>query len=553
MSSVSQQSQARPNPVIINLEKTPSAVLTRANGEPTGPDILAHQEATVAELSSGRSPTSDSPTATTAAARPGPSSSANSDELPPLPDDIARPAVSNSELDTTSALPATSNSSVQSPGAFEAESRITDETTATSNSPVRSPKDGAELPPLPADIAHPTLPKFTPDAPGTVIATPSQVLVLPNLAPDASRTSTAAVNPAVTSSDDASSSAPSNTEEDTLPSRPSGNERLSFPFSAPRSSHRVDRDPTNAPLNKPTREPTISGSDSADADSSKSAPPEVKLSALAERGAAVTAAPTNPLDAATNPHFTAVPGSPLGPDNGHGTDLRASSIPPAIEDQGSTGPTSNSFSSDRPSSHSILGPDLEREVERIARNQEAESRSLSKNERQPGGALIDTTASDPRTQFQLDTSRAPSPAEARPIRAIPVPEDWVPLAPRNWSAQRKYWAAAATCHLPLYFQDPVLERYGHSVEQFVGPLGRYLTYPVDDPMQSTQRNQILQPFFSAGLFGLQIAAWPYNLIMDPPWEAQYDLGYYRPGDNIPIDTYWLPLHGYGPPLHGSRY
>jgi hypothetical protein len=107
--------------------------------------------------------------------------------------------------------------------------------------------------------------------------------------------------------------------------------------------------------------------------------------------------------------------------------------------------------------------------------------------------------------------------------------------------------------LPLYFQDPVLERYGHSVEQFVGPLGRYLTYPVDDPTQSTQRNQIVQPFFSAGLFALQIAAWPYNLIMDPPWEAQYDLGYYRPGDNIPNDTYWLPLHGYGPPLHGSNY
>jgi len=165
----------------------------------------------------------------------------------------------------------------------------------------------------------------------------------------------------------------------------------------------------------------------------------------------------------------------------------------------------------------------------------------------------DSTASDLRMQTQQDISRAPSPAEARPIKAIPVPEDWVPLGPRDWTPQRKYWAAAATCHLPLYFQDPVLERYGHSVEQFFGPHGRYLTYPVDDPTQSTQRNQILQPFFSAGLFGLQIIAWPYNLIMDPPWEAQYDLGYYRPGDQIPTDTYWLPLHGYGPPLHGSKY
>ena len=139
-----------------------------------------------------------------------------------------------------------------------------------------------------------------------------------------------------------------------------------------------------------------------------------------------------------------------------------------------------------------------------------------------------------------DISRAPSPAEARPIKAIPVPEDWVPLAARNWSPQRKYFAAAATCHLPLYFQDAALERYGHPVEQFVGPVGRFLSYPVDDPKQSTQRNQILQPFFSAGLMALQIAAWPYNAIMDPPWEAQYDLGYYRPGDMVPIGYLLAP-------------
>ena len=163
------------------------------------------------------------------------------------------------------------------------------------------------------------------------------------------------------------------------------------------------------------------------------------------------------------------------------------------------------------------------------------------------------STSNLQTQTQYDIARAPSPAEARPIKAIPVPEDWVPLAPRSWTPQRKYWAAAATCHLPLYFQDPVLERYGHSVEQFVGPLGRFLTYPVDDPKQSIQRNQIIQPFFSYGLFALQIAAWPYNGIMDPPWEAQYDLGYYRPGDMVPNDIYWLPLHGYGPPLRGNHY
>jgi hypothetical protein len=232
----------------------------------------------------------------------------------------------------------------------------------------------------------------------------------------------------------------------------------------------------------------------------------------------------------------------------------SSPLPTAIENPPAVASPSDTLIPSRPNPPSTLQPELKREVEMIVRKQEDELRRRQQLPGQPPPPPRDnTTISDLRAQTQLDISRAPSPAEARPIKAIPVPEDWVPLPPRTWVAQRKYWAAAATCHLPLYFQDPVLERYGHSVEQFLGPVGRYFTYPLDDPTQSTQRNQILQPFFSAGLFALQVAALPYNLIMDPPWEAQYDLGYYRPGDNIPTDTYWLPLHGYGPPLRGSNY
>ena len=162
-----------------------------------------------------------------------------------------------------------------------------------------------------------------------------------------------------------------------------------------------------------------------------------------------------------------------------------------------------------------LRPFEERRVTEIMARQEREdvvrNQIQARPQPQPDGTVPrEASSSNLQTQTQYDISRAPSPAEARPIKAIPVPEDWVPLAARNWSPQRKYWAAAATCHLPLYFQDAALERYGHPVEQFVGPVGRYLTYPVDDPDQSTQRNQIIQPFFSAGLMALQIAAWPYN-------------------------------------------
>jgi hypothetical protein len=214
-----------------------------------------------------------------------------------------------------------------------------------------------------------------------------------------------------------------------------------------------------------------------------------------------------------------------------------------------------SFIPHRENPPTTLHPELQREVEEVARMQEEKlRRSQEAPAPMPPPGVGEMGLPTPtQTQTQVDISRAPSPAEARPIRAIPVPDDWVPLPRREWSPQRKYWAAAATCHLPLYFQDPMLERYGHSVETYFGPAGRYMTYPVDKPTESTQRNQMVQPFFSAGLFAWHIITWPYALIVDPPWEAQYDLGYWRPGDRIPTDLYYQPLHGTGPPLRGRQY
>jgi hypothetical protein len=277
-----------------------------------------------------------------------------------------------------------------------------------------------------------------------------------------------------------------------------------------------------------------------------------------------TAAPAAvaPAPAATDERPIPVP----QPDASAAAETNGAQAATAPATAGNTGPAptpaagsaeSNFFLPPRDNPRSTLRPEEERRVAEIKARQEREellhNQVSPPSSGRPGeGPSREGSTSNLQSQT-YDISRAPSPAEARPIKAIPVPEDWVPLAARTWSPQRKYFAAAATCHLPLYFQDAALERYGHPVEQFVGPVGRFLSYPVDDPKQSTQRNQIIQPFFSAGLMALQIAAWPYNAIMDPPWEAQYDLGYYRPGDMVPTDIYWLPLHGYGPPLRGNHY
>ncbi len=169
----------------------------------------------------------------------------------------------------------------------------------------------------------------------------------------------------------------------------------------------------------------------------------------------------------------------------------------------------------------------------------------------PGSSSSMNATDDPLVRLELP--RAPSPAEARPIRAILLPEQFDNLKPRQFDPRRKMWASAAVAHFPLYFQDPSLERYGISVEQRLGSKGRRLTYPIDDPKQSKLRNQLASPIISGGLFAFQIATFPLRAIADPPWESEYDLGYYRPGDVVPEDTVVLPWKGVGPLFKGNKY
>ena len=71
------------------------------------------------------------------------------------------------------------------------------------------------------------------------------------------------------------------------------------------------------------------------------------------------------------------------------------------------------------------------------------------------------------------------------------------------------WKAPGHCHKPLYFEQPQLERYGHTV----GP--------------------VLQPLISSAHFFTNISILPYKMGIHPPNECQYSLGYYRPGNCAP--------------------
>lgn len=82
---------------------------------------------------------------------------------------------------------------------------------------------------------------------------------------------------------------------------------------------------------------------------------------------------------------------------------------------------------------------------------------------------------------------------------------------RSWQPSTLTWKATGVCHKPLYFEEPQLERYGHTT------------------------GHIQQPLLSGAHFFLNLAALPYNAGINPPWECQYPLGYYRPGSCAP----WL--------------
>ena len=84
-----------------------------------------------------------------------------------------------------------------------------------------------------------------------------------------------------------------------------------------------------------------------------------------------------------------------------------------------------------------------------------------------------------------------------------------PFTGRSFQPICYSWAAPGLAINPLYFEEPALERYGHSF------------------------CPILQPVISAGHFVLTVPALPWLMAIDPPNECQYVLGYYRPGECAP--------------------
>ena len=78
------------------------------------------------------------------------------------------------------------------------------------------------------------------------------------------------------------------------------------------------------------------------------------------------------------------------------------------------------------------------------------------------------------------------------------------------------WKPANTCHLPLYFEDAMLERHGHV------------------------RWGHAQPIVSGAKFFATMPLLPYLKTMHPPCEYRYTLGHFRPGSCAPALKDHLP-------------
>ncbi|MCA9114751.1 MAG: hypothetical protein KDA79_06660 [Planctomycetaceae bacterium] len=81
------------------------------------------------------------------------------------------------------------------------------------------------------------------------------------------------------------------------------------------------------------------------------------------------------------------------------------------------------------------------------------------------------------------------------------------------------WVAPNITYRPLYYEDPALERYGHTLW---GPV---------------------QSVVSLARFGVQTAGLPYQASLHPYCKDVYPLGWYRPGECAPKKHYQIPLSG----------
>ena len=108
------------------------------------------------------------------------------------------------------------------------------------------------------------------------------------------------------------------------------------------------------------------------------------------------------------------------------------------------------------------------------------------------------------------------PNEIRLVDVDPRSSQVAAIGNRPFLPVQYEWEASNLYHLPIYFEDFCLERYGHT------------------------RHHLIQPFVSTGLFATQLLGIPYQMTIDPICKKRYVLGWHRPGDCVPHRYHQIP-------------
>lgn len=111
---------------------------------------------------------------------------------------------------------------------------------------------------------------------------------------------------------------------------------------------------------------------------------------------------------------------------------------------------------------------------------------------------------------------------------------------RPWLVMNNFeWDAPATRHLPLFFEEPNLERLGYTYRCYADWIG-YETNPIVA--------EVTQPVVSGVHFAANLVFMPYTCGHQPPLEPIYTLGVDRPGSPIVYRKHYPPLS-----LKGAAY
>ena len=146
------------------------------------------------------------------------------------------------------------------------------------------------------------------------------------------------------------------------------------------------------------------------------------------------------------------------------------------------------------------------------------------------GHLIVQTAAGPTVRIPQTALALEDLAYFGALWGIPVECQIISTTPeRSWLPATMTWRATSVGHKPLYFDEPQLERHGHTS----GP--------------------VMQPIVSGAHFFLNLAMAPYKMGIHPPHECQYALGYERPGNASPWLLPPLPLSLRGAITAGGIY